>query len=528
MQLLRKSLSIIILFTTLSFSEKQKIRQIIVYKAPLYLKPGLKIKNYIKTSTGRIVARRKKLIQYISGGNLIKVISAKRKNKEIYLKFNYKNNNYFVLKKYTGERPQDLRPGVTFSVGKEKTRKPLPFYYEPQDLKEISGFSVNGRKVFLRKPAATAFISMAMDAQSKDINLRAHSGFISIGMYARKYYKLKKIWGAYLPRHMSYPGKSVMHTGVYLDVTSKQNRYFADDHFVYTKAYKWLIKNSQYYGFHFLNFTNPLDYRSFRLRYTGKTSLIFKVQDPIIYENVFNNESVVLKKFEKSGLKVNYLVIHDNENTATRALKYALKKYGGYAIELVNRLKLNRRNIIITVGSDKLEVDPNRIFTDANALQDMRMWNEETQQKKRKKALEAIRIIRNEILKAIKLNEARYLIAIHSNKRYGNLNIHSFRKRSIRKRYYIYFNRKMHKKSFFYVISKSDFNYFKKKKFNVVCPKKWDGKDGSLAFVAMNNKKPYITIESAELNDLMERKMVDVAIELVKTRYSKWQKPAGE
>ncbi len=515
----------ILSFNSFIFTEKKDIRQIIVSRAPLYLKPGLRVSKLLKSYSGRRLYRRKRMKTYISGGKLIGVLGEKWKNNIAYIKFKYKKNIYYIKKIYSGKKPYDVRPLTSFPIGKEKFLKPVPFHYEPPDLKELTVYTAGDNRVYLRRAAAVSFISMVLEAKLYGIKLAAVRGYQSVAMYSRNYFRLRKIWGEkYIPWKMNVPGESKLHTGVYVDVSCKQNRYIADDHFVYTRAYKWLLDNSQFYGFHFLKFNNPVDYRSFRLRYTGRTSLIFKIQRALKYKTSFRNETIILKKFKRKGLDVNFFVVHDNENSATRALKYALKRYGGYAVELVNVFKLNYRNIVIPAGREKLEVDPNRIFTDYDALRDMKMWNERSRRKNRKKALRNLKVIRKAILKAVKFKKKRYLIVIHSNKRYGRLSIYSFLKRSIRRRYHIYINRKQSRKAFYFVTSKKDYLFFKKKRMNVVCPKKWDGKDGSLGYVALQNNYPYIVIEAAETDDVSEKRLVDAAIVLVKKRYARWKK----
>jgi len=260
------------------------------------------------------------------------------------------------------------------------------------------------------------------------------------------------------------------------------------------------------------------------LRFTGKNSLIFKVQEPVPYHVVFKNESLAIKKFHRTGLNIAYLVIHDNENSAAQAMKYALKKYGGFGAEIVNLLRINKRNIGLKVRNKIIAVDPNRIFTEENALSDMGLWNRSDTHDTFKKALPKIEEIRKALLNHINLQEKRYLLALHSNSPHGRVSIHVFVHHSITKNYYLYFNPAQNKKSFFYVVSYEDFLYFKNRKMNVVCLKKWNPTDGSLAFIAYKQKIPYITIESPEGEDKLHRILLDAAVELVKIRLKQWSR----
>jgi hypothetical protein len=82
----------------------------------------------------------------------------------------------------------------------------------------------------------------------------------------------------------------------------------------------------------------------------------------------------------------------------------------------------------------------------------------------------------------------------------------------------------MSTKAFFYVLNRKDFDFFKKRSLNVVLLKKWNPQDGSLAFVAMKMKMPYITIECTEDDDKMMRILMDAVIDLVKYRNREWGK----
>jgi hypothetical protein len=88
----------------------------------------------------------------------------------------------------------------------------------------------------------------------------------------------------------------------------------------------------------------------------------------------------------------------------------------------------------------------------------------------------------------------------------------------IRRNYYIYINRRMHKKSFYYVVDKRDYDYFKSRNLNVICLKKWNSKDGSLAFQAFKNRARYITIECADGNEKSMKILIDEAVGLAKLR----------
>mgnify|MGYP000846757662 CR=1 FL=1 len=461
----------------------------------------------------------------IKGGEIIQPIEVTQVGTSRYVKFLRGNALFYISDIYLGRMPQKIAPGAAFDIGRESFKKPVPYHYEPSDLTELTIYNTEGQRVFLRKEAAVAFISMAEDAKSQGINISAYRGYQSVGAYAKSYLNAASIWGRdTLPVSRHQPGLSPLHSGVHLYVTGTEIKNFIDDHFVFTRAYQWLLENSQYYGFEFMKFTNDLDYRPYMMRYTGRNSLIFRVQKTPPYSIGFKNESIAIKKFQRPGLNVAYLVIHDNENSATDAMKYALKKYGGYGAELVNLLRINKRNIGIRVGSRLISVDPNRIFTEENALLDMGFWNRTIHQSAFKKALVKILDIREAILNNIFLKEKRYLLALHSNSPHGRLSIHTFVKHSIRNNYHIYVNPAQNRKAFFYVVSYDDFLYFKKRKMNVVCLKTWNPQDGSLAFIAHKNKIPYITIECAEGDNKNYRILLDAAMDLVKIRLKAWSR----
>lgn len=71
---------------------------------------------------------------------------------------------------------------------------------------------------------------------------------------------------------------------------------------------------------------------------------------------------VVVHRSEESGLT--FLNLHDDENTAVEAARFALEHFGGRLIELQHT---GERNVRFSLGDTSYAFDPNRIFT-ANGI----------------------------------------------------------------------------------------------------------------------------------------------------------------
>lgn len=220
----------------------------------------------------------------------------------------------------------------------------------------------------------------------------------------------------------------------------------------------------------------------------------------------------VRESFVKDNSRVNWCVIHDNENDAAAVLHWALKEYGGYGFEVLNSRQSNKR--IHKAVYNKLEIyyDPNRIFTDEGIYKTIYQYN-----RKPKKVIKTAQRILSEtirpaLLKILRFESSHYLIALHNNYKTGDVSILDFYRK---KGFFIFREPGESIKNFALVTRKKDFDTLSKKGINVV----WqfeinpDNNDGSLSVYSLRHNLPYVNIESVFGDIESQKKIIRVIVE---------------
>ncbi|HET6569694.1 MAG TPA: hypothetical protein VFG50_17135 [Rhodothermales bacterium] len=102
-----------------------------------------------------------------------------------------------------------------------------------------------------------------------------------------------------------------------------------------------------------------------------------------------------------------YLVLHDDEDTASRAALEVVRRHGGRLLELHHT---GLRNVVFSLDGHRYTFDPNRIFTDAGARATLADLSTDTPP-----ARDAVRALADTILQ--RLNPARdgVLVTVHNN-----------------------------------------------------------------------------------------------------------------
>ncbi len=118
-----------------------------------------------------------------------------------------------------------------------------------------------------------------------------------------------------------------------------------------------------------------------------------------------------------------FLIIHDNENTATKAVLAHIKANGGKLIELDSG---GTRNVTFETSDGKtVTFDPNRMFSDEGLKKDLKDKNTGKKYEDDAKVLDEIRKLRDKVLKAIENCDP--VIAVHNNTD-GSFSIESYKK----------------------------------------------------------------------------------------------------
>lgn len=180
--------------------------------------------------------------------------------------------------------------------------------------------------------------------------------------------------------------------------------------------------------------------------------------------------------------------LHSNETTAIDAARIFIEKEGGLFLELLN---YDQRLIEFNEAGKKFVFDPNRIFTPAGRIANLKLnksYNRIVAQQVQKFA--------RFILAEIPGNKT--IIAVHNNTE-GNYTINDYKKGNILENdaELIYQNPALDEDDFFLTTDLSLFKSLKANEFNVVLQHKSKAKDdGSLSIYCARSNRPYVNIET--------------------------------
>jgi len=108
-----------------------------------------------------------------------------------------------------------------------------------------------------------------------------------------------------------------------------------------------------------------------------------------------------------------FLIIHDDENTATEATREHIQSAGGTMIELDSG---GRRHLVFTMADGQtVTVDPNRLFTDAGLRRDLQRQNPGRSYGDDPAILREVKKLRRQVLTLLKTYRCNPVIAAHNN-----------------------------------------------------------------------------------------------------------------
>ncbi len=180
--------------------------------------------------------------------------------------------------------------------------------------------------------------------------------------------------------------------------------------------------------------------------------------------------------------------LHSNETTAIEAAKNFIANGGGLFLELLN---YNQRLIQFTESKRKFVFDPNRIFTPAG-----RIANLKKNRSYNKMVESEVQQFARFVLAEIPSNKT--IIAVHNNDE-GNYTIRDYKKgnRLAKHAELIFHNPELDEDDFFLTTDVTIFKNLSTKKFNVVLQhKRRANDDGSLSIYCERNSNPYVNVET--------------------------------
>lgn len=138
---------------------------------------------------------------------------------------------------------------------------------------------------------------------------------------------------------------------------------------------------------------------------------------PVTHTLRLEDEKVWVREYRRPGADLNFVNLHDNENTSAEAAKAYIRTHGGRLIELEHgrgRTVVIRRNGVLD------RFDPNRMFTEEGLRRSLDYFHCLTDEN-----LVLATDFARQVTDMIGLHEGKPVIAVHNNTP-GKLTIHDF------------------------------------------------------------------------------------------------------
>lgn len=217
-------------------------------------------------------------------------------------------------------------------------------------------------------------------------------------------------------------------------------------------------------------------------------------------------------KYSYGKPNVNFLVIHDNEDTGVKAAFEYIRFSGGSVFDSQYG---DVRNYNINYQGLKYQIDPNKIYSSYGVMEGLEFYgavNDEVSA--------SLNTAAEMILNFYNPGEPDYIFTLHNNTD-GAFGINSYLKghelELVADSLHINFN--MDPDDLILVTDLKLFNALKKEDVNVVLQSRDAADDGSLSLYAMQNKIPYINVEVQHGHQLQNLQLIEIAVKALKTTY---------
>jgi len=404
-------------------------------------------------------------------------------------------------------------PLVSFSSEKgalsSENGKDLPIFFVPNDLMPINKmYSFGDNRVLAKKSILKDLYAMLSDAKKNGHKFYVANGFKDLQVRIKEYEEAIRL----NPKQtlVPKPVHSSSATGLVIDLTDNVTGSNFEYELKNDQAWKWIYENSSRYGFRTSG-------KSFRFEYSGEKSRRKPKTDKIFDEAINKRIEIpslctvhVLKN--STNKRASFIWVHHNEKSAGKTLKYALSKYGGHSIYIING---DKRNVYIPYNRRSYFIDPNRIYTPKGIEKYLDRHHRKLNKNGRRSVYKKAEKLKDTILSSIDWTEKKYLIALHSSRPGSDFSIEEF---NAKNSYLTYTNPDHNPKNLFFTTSLQDYYFFKSRGYNVVYQRSIED-DGSLSIYAAKNNLPYINIEVVEGDDKFQQKMLDLVIECVNQHF---------
>ncbi len=199
--------------------------------------------------------------------------------------------------------------------------------------------------------------------------------------------------------------------------------------------------------------------------------------------------------------------LHSNETTAINTARSFIEKEGGLFLELLN---YNQRLVEFNVAEGSFVFDPNRIFTSAGRIANLKL-NKSYNNNVERQVQQFARFVLAEI------PGNKTVIAVHNNTD-GNYTINDYKKGNNLERdaLLVYQNPALDEDDFFLTTNLSLFKSLKAEKFNVILQDKGKAKDdGSLSIYCARSNRPYVNVETEHGHLDEQQKMLTALKEIL-------------
>ena len=204
----------------------------------------------------------------------------------------------------------------------------------------------------------------------------------------------------------------------------------------------------------------------------------------------FEGASIQLRSFSKNPHGLQFLILHNNENTGKAAALQYIAESGGrlLCLEYGSSRYLNFFDSV-----NNYNIDPNHIFSENGICNDINRWSFGIASAQ---TFEKVQSLSEKILEAYNVSQTGYILTLHNNTE-GGFSIHSYLKEDFFKSCAaaVFVNPEMDPDDMVIVTDRYFFEYLKAQNINVVLQSPVAPDDGSLSWYAMQHKIPYANIE---------------------------------
>lgn len=258
--------------------------------------------------------------------------------------------------------------------------------------------------------------------------------------------------------------------------------------------------------------------------------LFSRSQHPPVFEGMLtdtafiqlNDLSVNLVKYSYRAPKINFLAIHDDEDTGIKAAFEYIMFSGGTVIDCQYG---DVRNFKFSYNGADFQTDPNSIYSYGGVVLALDKYKNTDNDEVVRQLQEAGK----KILNYYNAKKHGYIFTLHNNGD-GGFGINSYLPGNDLEKTAdsVYVNPGMDPDDLILVTETGLFNHLKKQNVNVILQSEEGPDDGSLSVYAMYNKIPYINVEVQHGHQQVHLELIEKAIKALFETYPHLKQKAAE